>query len=482
MALAASAASSSSGAHETAELRPFEDATAEPVLNSSSSGSSQQLEQLSGNPKGLSAGSIPARPADGNGDVQMATEMTAEGGGDLAKLFGGSSCDSSTFGSSPKPPESPRRKSTTPLAGGSNSHAELCRALQTPGSLPSLFSRSEADLTVDFDAALSSTEGLNSPEERKAVQTALDQAFNPVRNVRCVVKGPAPPSRTSLEDASSWVPVALAVALPLLEGALPRDEHGTSVIPHPHPIQKVKLRARLFTNAMGQIAYDTERACDNCDDPIETRVFYTCGSGCKVDFCQRCYAKLQKLFKKLDQDRVKWITQFVGCAATHILTGTTAKERDSLASCFAFEWTQLMFERLVVAVVSVADALVVHLEDNSDGIALHTEFWHIIGLLQILYAANIMAKRSSKLSSSSSSGYKVDLEKFAIGGIDKCDARGEYHRWCDIPSDGSSGSTWHSVMTADSFRVTGAMASFLTHSNLVPISFRQRCLKHDVFF
>jgi hypothetical protein len=319
---------------------------------------------------------------------------------------------------------------------------------------------------MDFQKAYSAISTFSLEEQARA-QAALERVFTQEafvgRHVRLAAKGPP-------RDAS-WMPVALALALPMLEGALPRDEHGTCVMPHKHPLRMKKIRARTYTNAMGRVAYDTKRACDNCDEPIEEREFYCCASGCEIDFCSRCHGKLQQLFVNLDQTRATWVCRFVENVSTYILKHVTGGLRSDLAHCLAFEWPQAMFESLVRVVVDVADASVVHLQDVSPNITAHKEFWHVIGFLQVLYCANTLT------ASSVSMGSRVQPEKFAVRGIDKCDALVEYSRWC---AESSSLVTHAQALKVSPLCITAGFASFLTHSNLVPISFRQRCLQHDV--
>jgi hypothetical protein len=322
-----------------------------------------------------------------------------------------------------------------------------------------------------FEAACAASEGFTSREDQLALEMALEDVFGE-RRLLSLQKGPPRVAR-SWSDASSWIAFALAVTLPFIESVLPVDEHGTCVIPHVHPLCEKKVRGRPFLNDMGQTAYDSRRACDNCDEPIQERIYFSCASGCQVDFCRKCHGKLQALFKDLDKERVDWVTRIVCHAATFVMQSLTSQGRTSLAATLASEWPRSMFERLVVAVVGVADALVVHLEDNSPGIVSNKQFWFLVGFLQVLYTANMDSSRGH-------AEPRVALNKFAIRGIDKCDAQGEFERWCEISKDGSESSA-RCVLTADSFEVTESTATFLTHSNLVPISFRQRCLHHDVY-
>merc|ERR1712054_497926 len=128
----------------------------------------------------------------------------------------------------------------------------------------------------------------------------------------------------------------------------------------------------------------------------------------------------------------------------------------------------------------------VHLQDNTPDIVNNKEFWHIMGFLQLLYYFNSLPAPSALVSASSSpsshhpaTGSRVELSKFTLRGIDKCDALIEHERWAESYANVVEPPA-RTVTTSDTFTVTTEFASLLSHSNLVPISFRQRCLKQDV--
>eukprot|EP00434_Breviolum_minutum_P019046 symbB.v1.2.016791.t1/scaffold1270.1/size227213/3 len=123
------------------------------------------------------------------------------------------------------------------------------------------------------------------------------------------------------------------------------------------------------------IAYHTKRACDNCDRPIEDRMWFACAEGCEVDFCARCHTMLQQLFEGRDLERSLWTDSFTSqCAKAALRAPPT--QRQAFIDILAFDWPLQMFQDLVRAVADVADAKVVHLQDGSDmDVAQDGDFW-----------------------------------------------------------------------------------------------------------
>ena len=165
------------------------------------------------------------------------------------------------------------------------------------------------------------------------------------------------------ESNVHWIEALLAFALPLLVDALPKDRRGTCVVPHPHPLQKQVMpdTAQSITIS-GQSIFQTNRACDNCDAHIQDREYWHCQDGCDVDFCKKCYEQLESLFANRDMEHSSWVVHFVWFISHQILSVPPC-ERELILRDLAFQWPIHMFQQLVRAVVDVADASVVHVED-----------------------------------------------------------------------------------------------------------------------
>jgi len=348
------------------------------------------------------------------------------------------------------------------------------------------------------------TEVSNLADEavRTSVRSALSEALRvarkesaepcerPVRRRRLSKSSCSAESSSSSASASSgsrgsvdaWLPAALSAALPLLSGSLPRDQRGLCVIPHPHELKQERAcRRDLFLTETGNVAYQTRRACDNCDRPIQGRVWYSCtAEGCEVDFCLRCHKSLTELFAGRNMDNARWSAEFTGQVSTLILSMLSREEREELIRVLAFEWPVTMFEQLVQAVADVADAKVVHVQDGADcDLTLDAEFWHIIGFLQLLHASNLLPGREMRFGELCLRGPRIPLERFVLGAIDKCDAEADLKRWKKNCSADTS-LPGRMVLEESSFCVSKEFAVFLAHGALVPIGFRQRCLQHDV--
>lgn len=242
-------------------------------------------------------------------------------------------------------------------------------------------------------------------------------------------------AETSEEDG--LVAAALAAALPQLHNALPRDHTGACICPHPHPlVRREASPASLGYTSTGVPTYFTGRACDNCGGAIGDR-FYWQSTVSNVDFCSRCYEETQSLLVGHDVDRILWAVAFVDSAARALLNGDASPlpqpdarlhrhstppllrparplrrawarahvnapiptapppptprlsgaddssltvagppaRRENFVDCLAFDWPPDLFEALVSAVVDVADAGVVHIEDNTTDITAGGAFW-----------------------------------------------------------------------------------------------------------
>eukprot|EP00931_Biecheleriopsis_adriatica_P079717 TRINITY_DN53077_c0_g1_i1.p1 TRINITY_DN53077_c0_g1~~TRINITY_DN53077_c0_g1_i1.p1 ORF type:complete len:804 (+),score=166.45 TRINITY_DN53077_c0_g1_i1:68-2413(+) len=292
---------------------------------------------------------------------------------------------------------------------------------------------------------------------------------------------PVPPGDAASIEA--WLPLVLAAALPLLSGALPRDDRGFCVVPHPHALRQRKLQnGRRQLTDTGCIVFDTRRACDNCDRPIVDRTWYACAEGCSVDFCNRCHSHLEQLFQGRDVELAVWAAELVTRAAAVILCSARPRQRQALIRVLAFDWPLPLFQDLVQAVADVASAKVVHLEDGCDcDMTSDVPFWHIVGLLQLLRLANDLPSRELRFGELAVRGPRMASSHFVLGAIDKCDASAEYQRWKKVRKRTAEGQRAPDDMVLQDhpFVVSHDFAQFLTHGCLVPIGFRQRCLLVD---
>eukprot|EP00747_Dinoflagellata_sp_TGD_P111381 gnl/TRDRNA2_/TRDRNA2_171212_c0_seq3.p1 gnl/TRDRNA2_/TRDRNA2_171212_c0~~gnl/TRDRNA2_/TRDRNA2_171212_c0_seq3.p1 ORF type:complete len:886 (+),score=161.09 gnl/TRDRNA2_/TRDRNA2_171212_c0_seq3:81-2738(+) len=139
------------------------------------------------------------------------------------------------------------------------------------------------------------------------------------------------------------------------------------------------------------------------------------------------------------------------------------------------------FKDLRMSFVDVADAQVVHVQDgeNSD-ISKDVEFWHVVGMLQLLYEANQLPANECRFGEVAPRGPRIPHSRFSLGGIDKCDALAELERWRNANSLAVKLNVGEAVRESEQLKVDEGFATFLSHSNLVPVSFRQRCLQQDV--
>eukprot|EP00435_Cladocopium_sp_Y103_P067562 s1694_g30.t1 len=225
------------------------------------------------------------------------------------------------------------------------------------------------------------------------------------------------------------------------------------------------------------IVYHTKRACDNCDRPIEDIMWFACAEGCEVDFCARCYTMLQQLFEGRDLDRCLWAEAFTLKCAKGAMRAP-AEQRQAFIEILAFDWPLQMFQDLVRAVADVVDAKVVHLQDGADmDVAQDADFWHLVGFLQLLRCANQRPAKETRFGELTPRGPRVPETDFVLGGIDKCDAQAEWERWKKYKERQIKPER---IVVEEEFQVDGAFALFLVHGDLVPLSFRQRCLDSDL--
>ncbi|CAK0815492.1 unnamed protein product [Prorocentrum cordatum] len=298
---------------------------------------------------------------------------------------------------------------------------------------------------------------------------------------------PTPATAAHVGVQCGWVAAMLAALLPLMEDSLPRDANGISVIPHRHSMEVVvSSDDSMYFTGLGRLAYQTNKVCDNCQKRIQDRQFYHCSANCDIDFCENCYRKLEGVFAAFfdgeadegDRDRrykqLEWVIILSERVAAHVLSQSPAS-RLKLAQEFAFEWPTNLFYRFIRAVVDVVNARVVHVQDVKD-IKADERFWYTVGLLQFLYSANTLSCSSSGIDGDEPRGPKVDHDLFILEGINKCEPFSEWHRWREHPS-----AKVPDVLAIDFFSLSTDFCSFLTHNNLVPVSFLRVCLLADVW-
>ncbi|CAE8597380.1 unnamed protein product, partial [Polarella glacialis] len=158
----------------------------------------------------------------------------------------------------------------------------------------------------------------------------------------------------------AWFTVLLAALLPLLTDALPRDQNGVCIIPHPHQMEQQQAQEDTIYVALGgsgrRPVFRTNKICDNCGARITDRFYFHCSENCDIDFCQECHTRSQDLLHDFveraadgDQDsmyrRLFWVidvTERMGWYVLHLC----AEDRRRLADELAFEWPTVMFEQL----------------------------------------------------------------------------------------------------------------------------------------
>mmetsp|Transcript_141981 Transcript_141981/g.441457 ORF Transcript_141981/g.441457 Transcript_141981/m.441457 type:complete len:777 (-) Transcript_141981:134-2464(-) len=296
---------------------------------------------------------------------------------------------------------------------------------------------------------------------------------------------PAPSPRAAGAPCG-WAAALLSALLPLMADALPRDANGICVIPHRHRMERQEANEdTLYFTSSGRLAFRTQKVCDNCQTRIMDRHFYHCSQDCDIDFCEDCNRKLHEVFEAFfeqadDEDRDRryqrliWVISVMEHVAAHVLHSGSA-ERMRLAHEFAFEWPTAMFHQLIRVVIDVINAKVVHVQDVKD-IQSDRKFWYAVGLLQFLYSANSLPCHTKRFDDPGARGPKVEYDNFILEGINKCEPISEWQRWREHPS-----AKVPDVLAVDSFGLTADFCSFLTHNNLVPVSFRRVCLLCDIW-
>uniref|UniRef100_A0A7S1L9Q7 HECT-type E3 ubiquitin transferase n=2 Tax=Alexandrium catenella TaxID=2925 RepID=A0A7S1L9Q7_ALECA len=344
---------------------------------------------------------------------------------------------------------------------------------------------------VEFEQAVENAEmeacGMEDNEEPARLEVAVTApAQAPAVALTCVPMDTDSPAPLAEDVPCIWVAVLLAALLPHLSDALPRDHSGVCIIPHPHQMDKQEAREHnVYLSGGGRPVFRTNKICDNCGARITDRYYYHCSDDCDIDFCQDCHRRSQELLSAFleragDEDRESmnerlfWvisITERIGGYVLHL----SVADRTRLAHELAFEWPTSMFEQLIQATIDMVNAKVVHVQDVKD-IQSDQPFWYAMGWLQFLYSANSLPCNTKRLDEQGSRGPKVEYERFILEGINKCEPLSEFQRWRKHPA-----AKVPDVLTVESFELSADFCSFLTHSNLVPVSFRRVCLLCDVW-
>jgi len=355
----------------------------------------------------------------------------------------------------------------------------VLNVLSSPEELGRSFGRGTDTANArDYSSLFAAFERLFSNQNLWAAQAA--------ERIRCVALSVFTDCGGGQVDAPCiWIAVLLSALLPLVADALPRDANGVCVIPHRHRMeQQVAGEHSLYFTGTGRPAFRTNKVCDNCQTRIMDRTFYHCSENCDIDFCEDCHLRLVELFEVFFENsdensdrrfnRLMWVITMVDHMADHVLRLNTT-DRQRLAHELAFEWPTSMFERFIRTVTDVVNAKVVHVQDVKD-IESDEKFWFSMAFLQFLYSANSLPCKTRRLDEQGSRGPKIEYGKFILEGINKCEPISEWHRWRKHPA-----AKVPDVLTMENFQLTPEFCSFLTHNNLVPVSFRRVCLLCDVW-
>jgi len=319
---------------------------------------------------------------------------------------------------------------------------------------------------------------------------------------------------TELSLPWQWVLVALAAALPLLEEALPKDEHGVCVLPHQHEMDKQDSEELgLHVTFWGtSLIYYTNKVCDRCMEPIRDRIFYHCGNNCDVDFCARCHEELQGVLGRFFAggsskiagismtqmtNKMLWAVHAIDELACQILN-RSAEERKLIANLLAQEWPIELFSRLVSVVVNTCNAKILYNATQGalvtsvsaavgmDGTMQYAQevkplymdhmFWYSVGLLQVLYTCNWLQQGSMLLDEPGTrKPGRISCQEFILEGINRCKYDVEWIQWLNHPS-----TQVPNLITVPTFQITAGFRSLVVHNNLLPISFRRLCLIFDI--
>lgn len=290
--------------------------------------------------------------------------------------------------------------------------------------------------------------------------------------------------RKDEEQHCQWLVASLCAALPLLKDVLPRDQCGTCVVPHHHPLQKIVLDdSRRLVSRTGVTFYRTSRVCDNCDGQIIEKEYWSCGhskpsgGACSVDFCCNCYDEMQKLFAACSMENAMWVVRFINAVAKHVVVHMPPSSRQLLLRQLAFEFPLAMFESIVRVVVDVTDASVVHIEDNITNVKEFEDFWYTLGFLDLLHVANVLPTTERRVGQVFVEGARLPTKHFVLQGIDKCEVYSDWVRWkrsIEVALDEQS-----DILTSSEFSINDNFTCFLSHSHFVPRAFLRKAVEYD---
>eukprot|EP00929_Paragymnodinium_shiwhaense_P119102 TRINITY_DN90993_c0_g1_i1.p1 TRINITY_DN90993_c0_g1~~TRINITY_DN90993_c0_g1_i1.p1 ORF type:complete len:833 (-),score=236.68 TRINITY_DN90993_c0_g1_i1:22-2520(-) len=317
----------------------------------------------------------------------------------------------------------------------------------------------------------------------------------------------------SEDIAGTWILVALVVALPILQGSLPKDKKGMTVLPHEHPMKqheadKEGVEAQVYGSL---IVWNTRKMCDRCMEPIHERVYFHCAAQCDVDFCSQCHDELQGVLDAFLVDgtlaagvaeRMLWSVFMVDQLACQLLS-RVPQDRKALADMLTHELSAELFAKLTLVVVDVCNAKVLYNDtrgaltssveavSEEDGLINRLRFvqqvtpiyddimfWCSMGLLQFLYACNNLWQKPVVDEGHEVRGPKIDPKDFVLGGIDKCKPEVEWRRW---HSQHGHNTVTFDILNTDSLLICDGFRSLIAHNNVLPISFRRQCLLVDLW-
>lgn len=354
--------------------------------------------------------------------------------------------------------KSVKLRNLRPVTEDEANEVAACRAILTKKGLSG---RQTIDLCGEVEAMCQS----------KAGQLVVKRAMlSHVSAIRSRLEEHAGPS------SSRDVGALMAQFLPLVADVLPRDSGGAAVVPHPHAIVKKQAGTHIGFSPGGQPVFETMRVCDQCNTQITTRDYYTCNNRCDWDLCLECWQQMEALFQNTDRDHLMWAVEVTGLAVAPLPWLLEAAARKELVEALARDWPLALFERLVRAIVDVANSKVVHVEDSRN-VQGDVGFWQAVALVQLLYQANILDAAEPRVDEAGVKGPRMALEAFTLEAIDKCDDISEFNRWKEYQDEDIT----EMIMRGD-LDLTPAFCAFLSHSSLVPITFRRRCLIQDAFY
>ena len=309
-------------------------------------------------------------------------------------------------------------------------------------------------------------------------------------------------------DEMLWVLSLLTASLPLMADSLPKDDHGLCVLPHQHSMElqdadELHIPMRLWN---GRRVYDTQKICDRCMEAILEKEFYHCSRDCDVDFCTSCHTELQAVLDKHFTlrsskmpmthlvERMLWTMHAADELAWQILR-RGHHERMLLARLLAEEWPLDIFASLVATIVDVCNAKVLYNASNgaitssvcrsytlgqepyqqqSQPLYEDDSFWNTIGLLQFLYASNLLRKED--LDTEGNHRPAVSALSFVPEAINQCRPEVEWSR-----REANATHALPDILRSEDFTTASPEFRCLAaHTNILPINFRRSCVVLDI--